>query len=104
MPKGYVAAIILTVVSVLIMICFIIFVKVEKVRRFVCAKLGKEYAPYGVSGDMIFPTENVPDEPDVSEEKAPAVNMTKEPAETESTAVETEETAAENSDDTEENK
>ena len=86
------------------MICFIIFVKVEKVRRFVYAKLGKKYVPYGVSGDMIFPTENVPDEPDVSEEISPLAGMIEEPTEPESTTAETEETAVENSENTEENK
>ena len=104
MPKGYIAAIILTVISALLMICFIIFVKVEKVRRFVYAKLGKKYVPYGVSGDMIFPTENVPDEPDVSEEISPLAGMIEEPTEPESTTAETEETAVENSENTEENK
>ena len=53
---------------------------------------------------MIFPTENVPDEPDVSEEISPLAGMIEEPTEPESTTAETEETAVENSENTEENK
>ena len=65
MPKGYVLAMIITAISIVVFICFIIFVKVDKVRRSVYRLAGKKYAPYGVGGDMIYVTENVPDEEDV---------------------------------------
>ena len=65
MPKGYVLAMIITAISLVVFICFIIFIKVDKVRRFVYKLAGKKYAPYGVSGDMIFITEDVADDDDV---------------------------------------
>lgn len=65
MPKGYVITIIITVLSLIVFICFILFVKVDKVRRFVYRLAGKKYVPYGVSGDMIFITEDVADDDDV---------------------------------------
>ena len=65
MPKGYVITIIITVLSLIVFICFILFVKVDKVRRFVYKLAGKKYAPYGVSDDMIFITEDVADDDDV---------------------------------------
>ncbi len=65
MPKGYVLAMIITAISLVVFICFIIFIKVDKVRRFVYKLAGKKYAPYGASGDMIFITEDVADDDDV---------------------------------------